>query len=159
MGRRRIYTDKERRERLKEASKRSRNKRRSSGIYQIKFNGTTDSYIGASSDLRNRKRNYLINYMVGKGVNSLINKYGIINMKFIILEHCSEDYLFQREQYYISELNPTLNAGKFATVRDRNKETAYKDCLKDSKCAIIMQEKLVLQLNSDYSEILISINI
>jgi hypothetical protein len=155
MGRPRIYNEGSRRERQKESYR----KGRISGIYQIKFNGISDSYIGASSDLKNRKNNYAKNYMVGKGVTSLINKYGIVNMRFIILEKCSEHYLFQKEQYYISKLNPTLNAGKFATVRDRNKETAYHDCIKDSGCCIITQEKSILQLNTDYPEILIPLNI
>ncbi len=43
-----------------------------------------------------------------------MNKYGIDNFEFIVIETCTKSKLIEREQFYIDTLNPSYNLRKFA---------------------------------------------
>lgn len=94
----------------------NKNKTPISAVYMIKNIITGDSYIGSSCSIQDRwhvhrnSKNYL------KYPNNLlylnINKYGLKNFEFSILEECGKDKLLEREQYYIDKLKPEYNIAK-----------------------------------------------
>ena len=84
-----------------------------SGVYIIDCLLTDDTYIGCSSNLRNRRYRHSRN--VGKGnkpLKKLINELGWEAFTFDVLEECDKEVMFDRETHYIQELKPTLNRSK-----------------------------------------------
>jgi hypothetical protein len=84
------------------------------GIYKITCLITGDTYVGCSSNLRNRlykhKRN--TGRAVQKDLKKLINLYTWDAFSWEVLETCDTDAKFERETYWIQELKPTLNRWK-----------------------------------------------
>ena len=83
-----------------------------SGIYQIKNLVNDDVYIGSAMDFYQRKKKHF-NSLKNKNHHSrylqnAVNKYGIENFEFGILEYCTES-LLEREQYFVNKLNPVYN--------------------------------------------------
>lgn len=71
-----------------------------SGVYIIDCILTDDSYIGCSSNLRNRRYRHSRN--VGKGnkpLHKLINEFGWQAFTFDVLELCDKKVMFERETY------------------------------------------------------------
>lgn len=70
-------------------------------------------YIGSSSDLRIRLRNYFKISHLERQFSMLINrallKYGYSNFYLEILEYCISSVLIEREQYYLDLLKPEYN--------------------------------------------------
>ena len=84
-----------------------------SGVYIIDCLLTDDTYIGCSSNLRNRRYRHSRN--VGRGnkpLKQLIKQYGWEAFTFDVLEICDKEVMFDRETHYIQELKPTLNRSK-----------------------------------------------
>ena len=84
-----------------------------SGVYIIDCLLTDDTYIGCSSNLRNRRYRHSRN--VGKGnkpLKKLINDLGWEAFTFDVLELCDKEVMFERETHYIQKLKPTLNRKK-----------------------------------------------
>ena len=84
-----------------------------SGVYIIDCLLTDDTYIGCSSNLRNRRYRHSRN--VGKGnkpLKKLINDLGWEAFTFDVLELCDKEVMFERETHYIQKLKPTLNKAK-----------------------------------------------
>lgn len=84
-----------------------------SGIYKIENQITKDIYIGSSVHLSNRKSRHFKD-LENKKHHSIIlqravNKYGIDNFIFIVLEECAKEILLIREQHYIDTLLPLYN--------------------------------------------------
>lgn len=78
----------------------------SKGIYKITNNITNKSYIGQSKNIEQRwveHKNAKDNYAIHK----TIQKYGINNFTFEIIELC--DNLFEREKYWIKYYDTYLN--------------------------------------------------
>lgn len=79
------------------------------GIYKYtnKLNGK--SYIGQSICIENRQKQHLYDALYrpekGTGIDVAINKYGIDNFEFEILEECSENELDEKEAYWIEKYN------------------------------------------------------
>lgn len=75
------------------------------GIYCVlnKINGKI--YIGSSSDIRRRhnvhKTKLNCNVHCNKHLQNSVNKYGINNFKFLVIESCEKDDLIKREQYWL----------------------------------------------------------
>ncbi len=84
-----------------------------SGIYVIKNNIDDRIYIGSSVNLYNRYHLHL--HELSKEIHSnikmqrFVNKYGVNELYFEILEICKKEDIIEREQYYIDELKPKFN--------------------------------------------------
>lgn len=90
-----------------------------SGIYIIKSIESGNFYIGSSNNIYHRLsshkrclRKQIHNNFI---LQRAYNKYGLDNMIFEILEECPREKLFEKEQYYISNLKPKYNIDKNAT--------------------------------------------
>ena len=74
-----------------------------SGIYKIYNIITNDCYIGSSYDLTKRKQRHSRDLKANKHhsliLQRAVNKYGINNFRFKILELCVVDDLLNKEQY------------------------------------------------------------
>ena len=88
------------------------------GIYTIKSLIDDRIYIGSSSNLIRRKSNHFWKLKNKNHANvklqNFVNKYGIENLLFEIIEECNENLLIEREQYYFELLNPKFNILKIA---------------------------------------------
>ena len=89
-----------------------------SGIYMWTNKITGDIYIGQSSNLSLRFRNYFnISYLKSKEnyiISRALIKYGYSNFSLTILEICNKSKLLEREQYYLDNLGPKYNILKIA---------------------------------------------
>jgi len=84
-----------------------------SGIYMFTNNITKKIYIGQSSDLSKRFKNYFnLSYIKSKAnltINRALIKYRYPNFSVSILEYCDKSDLLTREQFYFDKLNPQYN--------------------------------------------------
>lgn len=89
-----------------------------SGIYMLTNKVTKKIYIGLSTDLTKRFKNYFsLSYLKSKAnsiINSALIKYKYSNFSLTILEYCDKSDLKIREQFYIDKLNPQYNILKGA---------------------------------------------
>lgn len=96
-----------------------------SGVYVIESISTGRKYIGSAADVSGRKRNHV--YRLKKGTHHSIklqrhvNKYGLSDLCFGLLEICNVESLIDREQYYIDITEPYFNSCKQA-----GRTTGYK---------------------------------
>ena len=79
------------------------------GIYKI-VSTSGKIYIGQSTDINNRKKQYLKNYPNNQPkIQNSISKYTFENHKFDIIEECSLELLNEREtfwkSYYLEQNN------------------------------------------------------
>ena len=103
-----------------------------SGIYKIQNQINGDFYIGSSKDLKRRQKDHFSLLKRNKNKSILlqraVNKYGIDNFEFIILEECPIDQLFILEQKYVDELDPKYNICKLdVSVPIGLEHTPYKN--------------------------------
>ena len=84
------------------------------GVYKISCVLTDDSYIGCSSNIRDRIYKHRKAYGRGKQQNlyKLIREYGWEAFDVEVLELCDRKMLFVRETHYIQEHKPNLNNNK-----------------------------------------------
>lgn len=75
------------------------------GIYCIENKINHKKYIGQSVDIKERWRHERQNKKNNKHFTRAINKYGIDNFLFTILEECSPQELDDKEQLYIKKFN------------------------------------------------------
>ena len=91
---------------------------RNTGIYKISNNTNSKIYIGSSININRRWNSHKNALLKNKHKNILlqnhVNKYGIENIVFEIIEICSKDNLINREQFYIDLLKPIFNICKIA---------------------------------------------
>jgi group I intron endonuclease len=93
-------------------------------IYQILNINNGDFYLGSSSNFNVRKTHHVYLLKTNKHhsihLQNAVNKYGIENFKFLILEvldnHCSKADIIKIEQYYLDTLNPKYNIEKIVGV-------------------------------------------
>lgn len=89
-----------------------------SGIYMLMNKKTKKIYIGQSSNLSNRFKNYFnfsyINSKASLTINRALIEYGYSNFSVSILEYCDKSDLLTREQFYFDKLNPQYNLLKIA---------------------------------------------
>jgi predicted GIY-YIG superfamily endonuclease len=85
-----------------------------SGVYLIDCKLTDDSYIGCSSNMRNRRYKHARNVGRAKqhNLSKLIDEYSWEAFTFTILEECDKNDIFERETHYIQKLKPNLNKNK-----------------------------------------------
>lgn len=88
------------------------------GIYKIINQLNNDCYVGSSLNLRDRKARHFRDLSNNKHHSIIlqrsVEKYGIENFQFEIIEECEKDILLEREQYYIDLINPKYNICKIA---------------------------------------------
>ena len=84
------------------------------GVYKIDCVLTDDSYIGCSTNIRGRMYKHRKASGRGKQQNlyKLIKEYGWESFNVEILELCDKEVMFERETYWIQELQPNLNKNK-----------------------------------------------
>ena len=121
--------------------------RRQSGIYKIQSRIKPERvYIGSA--LRIAHRWYLHLRELSKGTHhsaklqNHVNKYGLEDLSFSIIEPCFPEWLTSREQFYLNKLNPYFNICKIAggvLGIKRSKETIEK-CKKAQKGRIFTEE-------------------
>lgn len=89
-----------------------------SGIYQISCKNSNDFYIGSAKDLNHRWNTHLYCLKNNKHHNIILqrkfNKYGKDNFEFKILSKVPVEYLIKLEQWFLDNLNPSINVYKTA---------------------------------------------
>lgn len=82
------------------------------GIYKIENKINNKIYVGSSINIEKRLQTHKImlngDYHDNKFLQSSVNKYGIKNFIFEILEFCEEKQLVEKENFFINKFN-TLN--------------------------------------------------
>ncbi len=90
------------------------------GIYKIENIINNKFYIGSSLDIGYRFKAHIRalkhNIHKNKHLQNAVNKYGITNFTFTIIEECNNTELMVREQYYIDkyDINSLYNKTKIA---------------------------------------------
>ena len=83
------------------------------GIYEIFNMESGKRYVGSSVDIYNRLHEHVHNLKNNKAHNKHLqsswNKYGEDCFLYSVLEYCTPDIRFEREQYYIDTLKPEYN--------------------------------------------------
>jgi len=107
------------------------NDRSKGGIYIIRNLINDKIYIGGSVNFKRRYNEHHRDLLQGKHTNPKlqrsINKYGLENFTFSIVEVCCEDDIIKREEFWINELAVIDNGYNIlATARGINKEARAK---------------------------------
>ena len=93
------------------------------GIYKITNTVNEKVYIGSSVNINIRWRQHLSTLKNNKHhsvkLQNSVNKYGLDNFKFDVIEECAKDMLLQREQYYL-ELFNSFNDGYNCSMNSTN---------------------------------------
>ena len=89
-----------------------------SGIYIIKNTIDNRVYIGSAVNLAVRKGTHFYDLRNNKHHNShlqnFVNKYGIDNLSFDVLEFCEKSILLEREQHYFTQYQNRFNICQIA---------------------------------------------
>lgn len=89
-----------------------------SGVYAIINNTSGDCYVGSSSNIKRRFKAHI--RALNRGTHHswelqrVVDKFGIDNFSFRVLEFCTYDLLLMYEQYYIDSLHPIYNISRVA---------------------------------------------
>ena len=88
-------------------------KKKICGIYGIKNTSTGRTYVGKSTDVKNRIYQHRSALKHGKHFNPYLqnsyNKHGADNFEYIILEQCNEKELPVKEQFWIDNMSNIYN--------------------------------------------------
>ena len=90
-----------------------------SGIYKIQSTIKPERYyIGSAVNINNRWKHHIselkLNKHGNKKLQNHVNKYGINDLQFHIVENCDKEKLIQYEQIFIDKWNPYFNICKIA---------------------------------------------
>lgn len=93
-----------------------------SGIYKITCNENNRIYIGSAKNINKRWKRHINDLRNNKHVNihlqRAFDKYGERCFTFEVIEKCSEEKLFEKEQLYLDTIKPDFNIGKNACGGD-----------------------------------------
>ena len=116
------------------------------GIYRITNTITGDFYIGSSKDVKKRWAEHKCKSKWNENPNSPLyqdmQKYGVENFVFEVLEVVEADKLKEKEQQFIEQYNPTYNScnakglnieRKKKTKKEYNKEYYSQLCCYNGK--------------------------
>ena len=88
------------------------------GIYKILNKLTDDCYVGSSINTKQRSQRHFKDLRNGYHhsivLQRAVDKYGIENFEFIIIEECDKTILIEREQFYLDSLKPKYNIARNA---------------------------------------------
>ena len=88
------------------------------GIYKIKSKTNGRLYIGSSENITRRWSTHLseLSRNVHHSIilQNHVNKYGLEDLKFVVIEICEVSNLIKKEQYYLDCLKPYFNVRKIA---------------------------------------------
>jgi hypothetical protein len=136
------------------------------GVYVIVNLVNNEMYIGSSMNLGNRKTKHFSLLNHNKNPNNLlqsaVNKHGIENFKFGVLEYCTE-FLLKREQYFVDKLNPVYNITRDIINNTPSEESKkkmsisrlklFKEGMKPNGSKSIIQTDLEGNFINEYSSI------
>jgi group I intron endonuclease len=91
----------------------------SAGVYKLQSKSYPERiYIGSGVILIKRKREHFCKLKKNQHENPMlqnhVNKYGVTDLLFRVLEYCDKEECLIREQYYLDLLKPYFNISKFA---------------------------------------------
>ena len=124
------------------------------GVYLIKNKITGDCYVGSSVNIYKRssghKSKLLANKHSNQHLQNAINKYGIENFCFEILELCDKEEVRKKEGFYITTLKPHYNIDIVLEtgVREVAEETRLKIGIKSAEKFINNPELKLKLINS-----------
>ena len=99
------------------------------GIYKITNQINEHSYIGLSTHIEDRWRYHKTPYNwereKDKSLYKAINKYGIDNFNFEILEECSIEELSEKEKYYIKKYDTFYNGYNMTAGGENNQGESH----------------------------------
>ena len=82
-------------------------------------------YVGSSKDIANRWRLHIVklknNTHHSPKLRCHVNKYGIDDLRFQVIEICEQYQLFPREQFYLDYIKPFFNTNPIAEGRRDSK--------------------------------------
>jgi len=136
------------------------------GVYMLRSKTDLELfYIGSTENLNQRYCRHRHSGSSCKNRNpNLINhlkKYGKDDFDFIVLELCDIQFLSRREQYYISELNPSYNIFNFCGRANNENKLARKIAFRDigeSSNNYYLKYRLFQYINKELPEIIIPLN-
>ena len=112
------------------------------GVYKITNKANGKFYIGSSNNIKHRWNNHIKQLTEQNHKNSHLqnawNLYGKDNFVFEIIEECSPDIQFEREQHYLNTLNPFDERG-YNIVRQISKEYTSDNYI-TKKCSMCKKE-------------------
>ena len=80
------------------------------GIYRIYNIINGKFYVGSSKNIKRRKTEHFRMLRKGthhnKHLQNSVDKYGIENFFFVVMEYCEEDEQFEREQFHLDSVIP-----------------------------------------------------
>jgi len=123
------------------------------GIYKIQSKIKPERvYVGSAIYIAQRWSDHLSRAKVNKHrspqLQNHINKYGIEDLEFSILEECPVDILLKREQYYLDTLKPFFNTLKVAGSPIGHKHSEYtKSIMNISKIGTHLSEETKRKLS------------
>lgn len=95
------------------------------GVYKITNTANGKFYVGSSNNVYNRWNQHMNDLDDGVHKNAHLQsawvKYGRASFAFEIIEECEPSVQFEREQFYLNELNPFDDNG-YNVVRQISKE-------------------------------------
>ena len=95
------------------------------GVYKIINTVNGKIYVGSSKDIQKRWYQHKSKLNENQHGNSYLqnawNKYGSKSFSFEIIEECNPEIQFEREQFYLNELNPFDDNG-YNIVRQISQE-------------------------------------
>jgi hypothetical protein len=95
------------------------------GVYKITNTANGKFYVGSSKDIYKRWKQHKDALNEDRHGNVHLqnawNKYSIGSFKFEIIEECEPEIQFEREQFYLNELNP-FDGNGYNIVRRISKE-------------------------------------
>lgn len=84
-----------------------------SGIYKIESITNGKIYIGSAVNIKRREKEHFNNLKKRTHVNIIlqnhVNKHGVDDLVFTVIETCFKERLIMQEQYYIDTLKPEFN--------------------------------------------------
>lgn len=126
-----------------------------SGIYKITNINTNCFYIGSAINIKRRKsehyRMLYNNTHYNKKLQESFNLHGDENHIFEVIANCPNEYLIKLEQFFITNLKPTLNIATFAgSVLGLKHKESSKEKMRLAKLGTKRSEetKLKISLNN-----------
>lgn len=80
------------------------------GVYILRSLKTKDDYVGATQSFKTRfSQHKSVSSKANSKLGVYIRKHGIESLSMDLLEVCSKELRFNREEYFIQILQPSLN--------------------------------------------------